>query len=873
MGIGKWASAGCALALVVLAANAWISYFNTQQLVENEAWVDHTHRSLLQLQDLLGSVTEAETEQRGFLLTGDAAYLVPFQAAVARIDGQLHQLAESLQDNPSQRARVAALGDRTAARVRLLQDNIALRRAGGPGWRTDVARQGKEVMDEIRAIGAALRAEESELLKQRTAISRASFHKALATFAFATALAMGMIVLAYVLFQRDLRIRTQVAAEKQGLAAYNRLLLDSTGEGMYGIDLAGRCTFLNRAAEKMLGIAPDAALGKSIHDLIHHSHADGSSYPLEQCPIYRVLHSGQGGRIDSEVFWRANKTSFPVEYSSFPIIRHGTVAGAVVSFVDITSRKRVEEELHNAKEAAEAANVAKSQFLASMSHELRTPLNAVIMYSELLQEEAADRGVAEFIPDLEKIRAGGKHLLSLVNGVLDLSKIEAGKMDLFLETFDVATMIADVAGTVQPLVQKNANRLEVRCADSLGSMHADLTKVRQILFNLVSNACKFTTDGTITLDVTRGKDADRPLLTFRVSDSGIGMTPEQVGRLFQPFTQADASTTRKYGGTGLGLTISKRFCEMMGGEVAVSSEPGKGTTFTVRLPAWVGLAPEEKSDPTVPQGPAGAAIVLIVDDDPAVRDFLARFLSAEGLRAVTAADGEEGVRLARQMRPALILLDVLMPRMDGWAVLAALKADPLLQDTPVVMLTIVNETEMGYMLGASEYVTKPIDRERLAAALRKYHVTGQDAQVLIVEDDEPTRQVLRRTLAKQGWTVAEAQNGRVGLECVARHKPELILLDLIMPEIDGFEFLVELRKNEAWQTIPVVVLTSKDLAPDERRRLTGNVERILQKGAYSRDTLLREVRKAVALYTTPPPNKDNLEPSPPAPAAAVAERT
>jgi PAS domain S-box-containing protein len=662
----------------------------------------------------------------------------------------------------------------------------------------------------------------------------------------AMGVAIAGAVLTFALLFRD-------SAARKRLAAYHRLLLESAGEGMYGIDLEGNCTFLNRAGARMLGLEPAATLGKNMHALIHHHHADGSPYPVAQCPIVGVLRRGQGGQVDSEVFWRPDGTSFAVEYASFPLIEDGSVQGVVVTFSDVTARKRAEEALVQAKEAAEAANVAKSQFLANMSHELRTPLNAVIMYSELLQEEAEDEGVKQFIPDLEKIRAGGKHLLALVNGVLDLSKIEAGKMELYLETFDVATMVADVADTVQPLLLKKDNRLEVRCAAGMGAMHADLTKVRQVLFNLVSNACKFAEKGAITLEVARQEQDGREGLIFRVSDTGIGMTAEQIARLFQPFTQADASTTRKYGGTGLGLTISKRFCEMMRGDIRVASEAGKGTTFTVWLPAHV-AAPKEQTIPAsglrAETGPAGAALVLVIDDDAAVRDFMIRFLNAEGIRVVAAADGEEGLRLARQMRPALIFLDVMMPRMDGWAVLTALKADAQLQDVPVVMLTIVNEMEMGYMLGASEYLSKPIDRDRLGATLQKYQVKGKGTQVLVVEDDEPTCQVLRRTLAKQGWSVAEAENGRAALEQVARHKPELILLDLILPEMDGFEFLIELRKNEAWQTIPVVVLTSKDLTPEERQRLTGKVEKILQKGAYSsRDTLLREVRKTVALYT------------------------
>jgi CheY-like chemotaxis protein len=328
------------------------------------------------------------------------------------------------------------------------------------------------------------------------------------------------------------------------------------------------------------------------------------------------------------------------------------------------------------------------------------------------------------------------------------------------------------------------------------------------------------------------------------------MTPEQCDKLFQPFTQADVSTTRKYGGTGLGLAISKRFCEMMGGTVAVSSEPGQGSTFVLRMPAVVG---RQEARPSTAAGPAtsqqdGGGTVLVIDDDPAVRDLLTRFINAAApeLRSLTAADGVEGLALARRIRPDLIFLDVLMPKLDGWAVLTAIKADNRLADIPVVMMTVLSQAEMGYVLGASEYLTKPIDRDRLAGVLRKYNPADGNNVVLIVEDDPATREVLQRSLVRQGWAVAEAENGVAALGHVARRTPALILLDLMMPEMDGFEFLEALRGKEAWRGIPVIVLTSKDLSADERARLSGKVERILQKGAYGREALLGEVKQIVA---------------------------
>jgi signal transduction histidine kinase/DNA-binding response OmpR family regulator/CHASE3 domain sensor protein len=513
---------------------------------------------------------------------------------------------------------------------------------------------------------------------------------------------------------------------------------------------------------------------------------------------------------------------------------------------------RLFQEIEEKSRQLQVADRHKSEFLANMSHELRTPLNAIIGYSEMLEEEAKDLGQETFIPDLHKIHGAGKHLMSLINNILDLSKIEAGKMDLYLESFAIAPMIQEVVATVKPLIEKNANTLQVQCGDNLGFMRADLTKVRQLLFNLLSNASKFTEHGTITLHAGRAGADGKEWISFKVRDTGIGMSQEQTGKLFQAFTQADASTTRKYGGTGLGLVISQKFCHMMGGDIALESSPGEGTTFTIRLPANVAesaevVSPIEEPAITASQASDGAPTVLVIDDDPTVHDLMRRFLGKEGLGMVAARSGEDGIRLARELRPAVITLDVLMPGMDGWAVLTALKADPALSDIPVIMLSIMDEKHMGYALGAADYLTKPIDWERLAVILVRYQCTRPPCPVLIVEDDAGMSAMLRRRLEKEGWTVVEAENGRIGLERMVKSQPELILLDLMMPEMDGFQFLEELRKHKSWRSIPVIVMTAKMLTAEDRQRLNGSVEKILQKGEYSREELLREVHDLVTV--------------------------
>jgi signal transduction histidine kinase/DNA-binding response OmpR family regulator len=525
-----------------------------------------------------------------------------------------------------------------------------------------------------------------------------------------------------------------------------------------------------------------------------------------------------------------------------------------VGFIATAIRNaRLYEKIKVAEKAANVANQAKSQFLANMSHELRTPMNAVIGYSEMLKEDAEDQGADDFIPDLDRICKASKHLLSLINDILDLSKVEADKIELYPETVDIAEFLDDVAGAVQPVIESNGNRLEIE--DNVKGVEVvnDVTRLRQIVLNLLSNAAKFTHQGTVRLKTFVEKKNGVDWLNVQVTDSGIGMSDEQVEKVFQPFTQADASTTRKYGGTGLGLAISKSYCELMGGTIEVFSREGQGSTFTINIPADINKASAGElsemaaldaiADSTQARdGSEKQSVVLVIDDDSSARDLLQRLLEREGYRVLTADRGKKGLEMARQYRPGVITLDALMPEMDGWTVLGALKEDPETAHIPVVMVSFVDEPGKGLALGAAEYMTKPVKKQYLLETLARLE-TAQDAEILVVEDDRNTREMLVSWLQKAGWPVHSAADGREGLEKFRQIRPSIVVLDLMMPEVDGFEFLGTLRYEYPDDESKVIVVTAKELFPEDIQRLNGSVEKIIEKSQAPGSQLITEIAR------------------------------
>lgn len=604
---------------------------------------------------------------------------------------------------------------------------------------------------------------------------------------------------------------------------------------------SGRITGHNMRAEAILGhgVMPSrpgegAARWVGFHD-------DGRPVTPMEWPLVKIVRQGES-QAELEVdYQRGDGRRAWIGFAGAPMRDpQGNLLGGVVVLSDIDARKKSEQILAAAKLAAEEANLAKSTFIANMSHELRTPLSAIIGYSEMMLEESEDGATGpDLAADLQKIESNARHLLGLINDVLDLSKIESGKMEVFAEPFDVAAMVGEVASVVEGLVGKKGNSLEVRLGAGLETMMSDVTKIRQILLNLLSNAAKFTENGAIVLAASRDeRDADS--VVFSVSDTGLGMSAEQIAKLFQRFSQADSSTTRRFGGTGLGLSLTKAFADILGGRVSVESEPGRGTTFTVVLPALYTPAVVEAPQPVDDEQDRGRDLVLVIDDDADQRALMTRFLVREGFRARTAGDGTAGLDLARALRPRAILLDVMMPGLDGWSVLSALKADPDLRDIPVVMVTFVEQRGLAAALGAADYVVKPVRWERFKAVMDRFR--ANEAGVLVVEDDADTRKRLRSMLERDNWIVTEAENGRVAIDLFPDAKPSVVLLDLMMPVMDGFTFLTELRARPDGTEVPVVVLTAHSLSNDDRRRLRG-ANQVLNKGDISLRALVDRLRK------------------------------
>jgi signal transduction histidine kinase/CheY-like chemotaxis protein len=516
----------------------------------------------------------------------------------------------------------------------------------------------------------------------------------------------------------------------------------------------------------------------------------------------------------------------------------------------------LEERIRNRTAEVEAINEQlreatrhKSEFLANMSHELRTPLNAVLGFSEVLLERMFGDLNSKQEEYLQDILESGRHLLSLINDILDLSKIEAGHMEPELSTFDLPLALQQGLMLVEERANRHGIQVTLAVDEGLGDFTGDERKIKQILLNLLSNAIKFTPEGG-KISVRAGKNEN--LVEISVSDTGIGIAPEDQQRIFEEFRQAGGDSARKGEGTGLGLTLAKKFVELHGGKIWVESVLGHGSTFTFTLPVRESLRAETPAA-GISTTAAQRQLVLVIEDDPLSAKLLSTHLTEEGFRVEFAYDGEAAFSKALSLRPAVITLDIMLPKVDGWDLLSRLKKNPETRDIPIIVVSILDERGKGFALGAADYLVKPVQREELIAAIKRFSIptklNSEAVKVLAIDDDPMALELIAGILGPEGYQVIKASNGQEGIELAKTELPELIILDLLMPEIDGFAVLDKISGDELIKETPILILTNKDLTAEEKQQLTGRISFLAQKQAFTRKSLLDLVHR---LIVSPP---------------------
>ena len=855
-----WAVFAVALLLFVsLAASTW---WSARQNVLTFRRAEHTRQVLEEIEALKTALLNTETASRGFAIAGAERFLEPYEEGRVEALGAYANLSRLVADDAAHAATLGHLERLIREKLSFIGDVIRVMREEGAAEATSLIAlgHGKTLMDQIRTLLGAMEAREEEALRAQADSAGALAERTSATVLLggsAACLAVGFSL------QRAVRgfLRVQKAEEEarrsreelEAASRANRLIMEHSLDVICAIDAQGRFVTMSPACMNVWGYAPEELIGRRYIDFVHPDDVEMTNQAAAS------VMEGKPVQDFENLYRHKDGSTVPIVWSAFWSEAEDTMFCVAR---DNTERKRAEAELRAAKASAEQAYQAKSQFLAYMSHELRSPLNAILGFSEILEDQSVGALNPKQARYVSNVLTSGRHLLQLINDILDLAKVEAGRLELHRSRYAAERAVEDVLAVVKSLAHKKSIALDYVCDPGLPLLHADQAKFKQVLYNLLSNAIKFTPDGgrvsvRATLADPKAFDGNAGL-RISVIDSGIGLKEADIQRLFREFEQIDSTYARKQSGTGLGLALSKKLIELHGGRIWVESDgEERGSAFHFELPLHAEATTEndraalaEKLAATEPPSARGGEpegesrpLVLVVEDDQTASTLLANHLVTGGYAVVIAGSGEEALDIALRRRPFAITMDILLPDRQGWEVLADLKARPETRDIPVVIVSITDDKQLGRSLGAVDFLVKPVRREELLEVVaRAGRAAGRTVRRVLIVDDEPASvEPAAELLRGHGCEVEQAADGAAGLARLDGLLPDLVILDLLMPGMNGFEMVDRLRADPRTAELPVLVYTSQDLAPEERERLSRQVQSITAKPA--RDRLMAELKR------------------------------